>query len=131
MPFLRPSGITTQFLLLLSVISVAGCKPAEPAGVAEPRRHTSFNLLTAEELSSFPDVYSAVKTLRASWLSGRGDPPRTPRIFLDGILMPNIGALSAIVPREVRELRYLSSYEATNRYGSGSLGGVIEIITRQ
>ena len=99
--------------------------------LAQPREHARFNQLTAAELSAFPDVYSAVKTLRASWLTGRGDPPRTPRIFLDGILLPDIGALSSVVPNEVRALRYLSSYEATNRYGSGSLGGVIEIITRQ
>ena len=121
----------TQFLMLLSVISYAGCKPDDPALVAHPRSKTSFNRLTGEDLSGFPDVYSAVKTLRGSWLTGRGDPPRSPRIYVDGVLASDIGALSAIVPREVRELRYMSSYEATSRYGSTSLGGVIEIIMRQ
>lgn len=121
----------TQFLLLLSAIFFLSCTPEDPALVSSPRQHTSFNHLTGEELSAFPDVYVAVKTLRGAWLTGRGDPPRKPRIYLDGILVADIGGLSSIATHEVRELRYLSSYEATNRYGAGSLGGVIEIVTRR
>jgi len=91
----------------------------------------SFRRLTVGDLESFKDVYSAVRTLRSSWLASRSNSSQQVRIFVDGILTPWIDALASIPIHEVLEVRYLTASEATVRYGGGALGGAIVVTTRR
>lgn len=122
------------------VISVA-CAPSPGAESATrptrpPRR--SHVLISSEELAATPalDAMEAVRTLRPDWLTSRGvttlrgEMPEL-LVYLDGQRMGSQQVLSGIAIAMIREIRYYSAPDATQRWGTGHAGGVIEIVSRQ
>jgi len=53
-----------------------------------------------------------------------------PTVVRDGIRLGEIDALASIDPRTVASIRFLSSRDASTKYGSGYDGGVIEVVGR-
>jgi hypothetical protein len=51
-------------------------------------------------------------------------------VYFDGTKMGTLEVLNSIGAHEIREIRYLSPSEATNRYGTGHVQGVI-LVTRK
>ena len=74
--------------------------------------------------------------LRPDWLTGRGvttlrgEVPEL-LIYLDGQRMGSRQMLSRIAIGMISEIRYYSASDATQRWGTGHSGGVIEIVSRQ
>lgn len=85
------------------------------------------NVSTAEEL---------VRRLRPEFLRGRGqssvaDPEANqPVVYVDGVRAGGTDALRNIAASDVREIRYIGAADATTRYGTGHIGGVIEVRIR-
>lgn len=85
-------------------------------------------------LSSF-SAFQIVRRLRPQWLRSRGTANLEgasilPVVFVDRSRRGEIRELELIAADDVERIRYLSSRDATTRYGTGFLGGIIEVISR-
>ncbi len=85
----------------------------------------------------YSSVYEAVRALRPRWLQARSgasirSPQRqTPRVYLDGRLFGSVEQLWTLLPGEVGELRFMSASDATTRFGTNHVAGVIVVTTRR
>ena len=117
-----------SFVLVLLALAVAACSTA---GTGESSTRRNRNVLTAEELAALDgtaDAYDAVRRLRGTWLTGRGNTP--PRVFVDGVNLGGPDVLRNYRIDSVREIRFIPSSDATLRFGTGFGGGAIEVYTR-
>ena len=131
-------------LVVGAVIGAAACASspssgpttAEGAGV-RPRRDP--NVITAEELAGRPTLNArqAIEQLRPQFLRTRGTTTLGNAaagdviwVYVDGTRMGDLSVLNNITVPEIREIRYLSPSEATNRWGTGHVQGAI-LITRR
>jgi hypothetical protein len=116
--------------------SSSSATAAEGAG-ARPRRDP--NVITAEELAGRPTLNArqAIEQLRPQFLRTRGTTTLGNAsvgdviwVYVDGTRMGDLSVLNTITVPEIREIRYLSPSEATNRWGTGHVQGAI-LITRR
>jgi hypothetical protein len=137
--------LTRAVLIAGAVIGAAGCASspspgatttAEGAG-ARPRRDP--NVITGEELASRSTLNArqAIEQLRPQFLRTRGTTTLGNAsvgdviwVYVDGTRMGDLSVLNNITVPEIREIRYLSPSEATNRWGTGHVQGAI-LITRR
>ena len=121
--------------LLVLVLGLA-CAPAatRPRGGADPQ------LITEEEVeaSRAPTAYEVIQKLRANFLSYRGETSFSrsnsqpyPTVYLDGQQYGPLSILRNIPASQVSTIRLYRSWEATTKFGTGNMGGVIAITTRQ
>lgn len=83
-------------------------------------------------------AYEAIQKLRANFLTYRGETSLNksrstpyPTVYLDGQEFGPISILRTIPASQVATIRLYRAWEATTKYGSGNMGGVIEVSTRQ
>ena len=122
---------------LLAVSCASSGTPARSdSGVRQPSRNRS--ILTLDEISgsSARDAYHAVQLLRPDWLRSRGavstqdTRPTSVTIYVDGQRYGEATSLEQFRIGAFKQLRYYSGTEATNRWGTGHSGGVIDLVTR-
>ena len=120
----------TATILFLLAITSSACAVLPQAGVPRATR----DLLTPQEFPSDCHwAYQAIQRLRPRWLLARGPvraAPSTedyPQVVVDGMRMGDLRQLRSIPLEGVREMRFLSSGEATLRHGSGYPAGAIEV----
>lgn len=89
------------------------------------------------DASSATTAYDAVKKLRANFLTYRGETSLktgaavVPAVYLDGQLFGDLSSLKQLMANQISEIRLYRSWEATSKFGTGHMAGVIAIITRQ
>lgn len=125
----------TRRILCLALLAVlVGC-----ASSANGRRSLqSRNVITTQEIESLnvSTAYEVIQQLRPHFLQGRGqssiqDPGSSmPVVYVNGVRYGPPSVLQGIRAMDLREIRYLSASDATTRYGTGHVGGVIEVDTR-
>jgi hypothetical protein len=123
-------------ILCAELVLVAACAARAKNGPAE--ESVSRDLITASELAHVDAVnaFTAIQQLRPLWLRSRGamsftEPGGTlPTVYVDNLRYGDISALSAIPIAEIAEIRYISAADATTRWGTGVVGGVIEVIRK-
>lgn len=123
-------------LIAFAVLALAltGCAGSGGGGgAAEGPRRGSSTRITADELANVAelDLFSAVNRLRPTWLrpQSRGT---LPVIIRDGTAQPGgVDALRSMRAGEVSELQYMSSSDATTRYGTGYTAGAIVVTSRR
>jgi hypothetical protein len=100
-----------------------------------PRR--SATLITEDEIakSSARDAHHAVQLLRPDWLRPRGasslnGAPADVMIYLNGQRFGGSESLRQFQASSIKEMRYISASEATNRYGTGHNSGAILVKTK-
>ena len=80
-------------------------------------------------------AYEAVELLRPRWLQPRGSTPTYgpsyARVVVDRTVRGELADLYRIGTNDIETMRYLSASDATTRYGTGYVGGVIEVTTRR
>ena len=125
----------TRSGLLVLLLGLA-CAPAatRPRGGADPQ------IITEEEVeaSRAATAFEVIQKLRANFLSYRGETSFNrnnsqpyPTVYLDGQQFGPIAALRNIPASQVSTIRLYRSWEATTKFGTGNMGGVIAITTRQ
>lgn len=86
--------------------------------------------------AQYDNMYNLIQRVRPSWLQTRGEvsfqdtDADLPVVFVDGVERGQPSVLRRIDPSNVGEAEYMSSRDATTRYGTGYSGGVIQISTR-
>jgi hypothetical protein len=83
------------------------------------------------------NAYEIVAKTHGNFLHSRGresDDPRIPAIpvhvFVDNTYYGDLSTLLGIGTEVVAEIRLYQSYEAQYKFGSGHMGGVIQVITK-
>jgi len=115
----------------LAVTPIAAC--ASSGGSSDrPRRDP--NVLTREELAAEPrgTLLQVVERLRPNWLRSRNlaGSNNLPRVHVDGSPQGSVEMLRSIQVQDVRRLEFMSGPDATTRYGTGYVGGVILVSIR-
>jgi hypothetical protein len=125
----------TRLLLVVVSGSVLGCAHPQtgPRG-GDPQ------LITQDEVeaSRTATAYDAIQKLHANFLSYRGETSFNksnsqpyPAVYVDGQEFGPISSLRSIPASQVATIRLYRSWEATTKFGTGHMGGVIEVTTRQ
>src|SRR5437588_6700056 len=105
-----------------------------------PGESANSQLITENEIeaSRAATAYDAVQKLRANFLSYRGETSfntRTsqpyPTVYVDGQEFGPLNSLRNIPASQVATIRLYRSWEATTKFGTGNMGGVIAVTTRQ
>jgi len=129
--------IGTRLLLLSATTVIVACSaPAVSSHSEDPRSQ----LITQDEIeaSRAPTAYEVIQKLRANFLTYRGetsfDKSKSqpyPTVYLDGQQYGSVGMLRNIPASQVATIRLYRAWEATTKFGTGNMGGVIAITTRQ
>lgn len=128
--------VGARLILALLPAAVFACSPPRLG----PGEVSNSQLITEDEIdaSRAPTAYEVIQKLRANFLSYRGETSlnRTnsqpyPAVYVDGQEFGPIGTLRTIPASQISTIRLYRSWEATTKFGSGHMSGVIEITTRQ
>lgn len=119
----RKTGLMS---LLLVVLVASACYPARSGGGGNRDAY----VIGTGELQGVPadDIYEAIRLLRPAWLTQRSG--RTPQVFVNGSVRGGLEELRTFRPEMVTELRYIDATDATTRWGTGFMAGVIDVTTR-
>jgi hypothetical protein len=121
------ASVFALFALLL-----AGCSSTGAAsGGGSPNR------ITQEQIAELPEgtAFTVIQRYRSGWLRPRtqgtlGNPePAYAEVFLDQLHFGDINSLQRISSTQIQSIEYISATDATTRYGTGYLGGIIRINT--
>ena len=117
------------------VLSMASCTHANtsvaPGG--------SPMVVTEDQIDKLraANAYEIVMQTHGNFLSSRGresNDPRVPAIpvhvFVDDTYYGDASTLRGISAGDIAEIRFYQSYEAQYKFGSGHMGGVIQVITK-
>lgn len=105
-----------------------------------PGEVSNSQLITEDEVegSRAATAYEVIQKLRANFLSYRGetsfDKTKSqpyPDVYLDGQEFGPIQTLRTLPAAQISTIRLYRSWEATTKFGSGHMGGVIAVTTRQ
>jgi outer membrane cobalamin receptor len=130
--------MTIRILLVavaLSVAAACGTSPrAGSAGAAGDR-----NVILAEEISQVDNATAldVVQRLRPHFLQRRGptsiraEVSSYPVVYIDGLRRGDVNELRQIPAGTVERIEYISASDATTRWGTGHVAGVISVTTRR
>jgi hypothetical protein len=144
------TGLTRTLLVGAALTGVGACASSGTAGQAgepqttaasspAPRQRKDPNVITEAELASRSSLTArqVIEQLRPQFLRVRGTTTLGNAqtsdviwVYFDGTRMGTLEVLNNIGAQEIREIRYLSPSEATNRYGTGHVQGAILIIRK-
>ena len=91
------------------------------------------NLIVRAELDSFSSgsAFDAVEILRRRWTEPRFGSsfsgPVYARVVVDGTFRGDLDELHRLSTENIESMRFLSASDATTKYGTGYLGGIIEV----
>lgn len=126
------SVVLSVVLSLATSLGVAGCAhlPAQDS-------HTP-NVITAEQIEATQSVtaYEAIQKLQPNFLVARGPTSLSgtssglPNVWIDDVPYGPLATLKDIPAQNVALIRMYRAWEATYKFGTGNMGGVIEVFTK-
>jgi len=135
---MRRRHFVTSALVMMT--SLAACASAPVQGSADDIGYAgrNSNVISLPEMrsSGATDAYQAISRLRPLFLHrGRDKTPARPnmsslQVYLDDARLGGLESLQTVPIESIRSIRYLSASEATIRWGTNHMGGVILLSTR-
>ena len=125
---------TAASLVLVGLLAAAtACGPSRG-----PRVGGSSTQIIRSEILSVPDrsAYSLVRILRPRWLEARvkatpnNPTPVYAHVYVDNLAYGPLESLFDISSNVIDRIDYLGALDATTRFGSGFMGGIIHVHTR-
>ena len=119
-----------RVLLLPLTLFLFACATSQGSGT---RR--SMSVLTADEIAEAAVLTAAeaIQRCRPQWLQRRGPPTIgsiPPTLYVDGVRWDDFTELDRIRAEMVERMEFLSSLDATNRFGVNHDAGAILVTTR-
>ena len=113
-------------VLLLAFTGCGGGTSTQGGARGPSDRLGEADLENVPQLSAF----QAIQRLRPRWLNTRTG--ATPMVHIDGnIQMGGADALQSLRAADVHEMRYLNAADATTRFGTNYISGVILVTTKR
>ena len=128
------AGIGMACVVLMFVTACAARTDSSRTGAGGTRDQIVVSELTGVGAI---DAYGVVQQLRPQWLRSRGpaslrDSRGTlPTVYVDNMRFGDLVTLQNIPIDEIAEIRYINGPDATIRWGTGVVGGVIEVIRKR
>jgi hypothetical protein len=128
--------IPTRAMVTVLCGLLLACSPPS----TQSRRGSDPQIITEEEVeaSRGATAYEVIQKLRANFLSYRGETSFDkrksqpyPMVYVDGQEFGPLSSLRSIPAAQVSVIRLYRSWEATTKFGTGNMGGVIAITTRR
>jgi outer membrane cobalamin receptor len=128
--------IGMRLILLSLTTAIVACTPPSVSSSEDARSQ----LITEDEIeaSRAPTAFDVIQKLHANFLSYHGETSFDrsksqpyPTVYVDGQEFGPLSSLRSIPASQVATIRLYRSWEATTKFGTGNMGGVIAITTRQ
>ncbi len=129
------------YVVLALVVSACASSPDTPFGeefaTSAAASGGTSRLIVRAQLEPLVgrSAWWAVETLNPRWLRARSVSPiygpSYARVVVDGTVRGELADLHRMSTDNIETMRYLSASDATTRYGTGYIGGVIEVTTRR
>jgi hypothetical protein len=117
-------------IVMMALLVVATACASGSAGQTGTRQ-SSTTITTAEiDQLQVPTLFDVIQQLRPQYLRSRGA-GANPVVYVDGVRRGGIDELRSIDKGTVSEVRYIDGSEATTLYGTGHMGGAIQVISRR
>jgi hypothetical protein len=138
--FMSRPALHARALTCAALLSAIACLHSQPNGGDVAAASTgSKDLITQEEIASVQaqTAYDIIKKRRANFLSYRGETSLyntsspEPTVYVDDQMYGPLSILASIPAQQVASIRLYRAWEATTRYGTGNMGGVIAVYTRR
>ena len=132
-------------LVLALVLSACVSSAENPLGdrfeVFSAESRGNSRLIVRAQLAELPGetAWEAVERLNRRWLRSqrgasftpdRGVVYNYPKVVVDGISRNELEELRRISTESIENMRFISAADATTKYGTGFMGGAIEVTTR-
>ncbi|MFM8301393.1 MAG: hypothetical protein ACKN99_02535 [Gemmatimonadota bacterium] len=134
----------TMFLVLLLIGATVGCSGGVSTGGSAATTSTAAprpvrgpaNLISAAEIeaagSELRTALDLVQRLRPAMLRTRDASASVDVLaYMDGVRLGSWQALAQVQRGLIREIRYYSPSEATQKWGTGHLSGAVEVFMRR
>ena len=128
----------SRLLSLVAVICFAlqACAHGQQSNA---RRHYNAQLITEAEIieANVASAYDVIRKVRANFLTYRGrtnfrgSAASEPRVYVDDQPYGGVSSLRSIRAGQVAEIRLYRAWEATTKFGTGNMDGVIAVTTRR
>ena len=118
-------------LALALVLGAPGCAGAGGGGgTSRPAGSSSDHIVEAElETLHQLSALEAVRRLRPRWLQTRTGAP--PQVHVDGNPVGNVENLNSLRVADIQDMRFLNAADATTRFGTNYVSGVILVTTKR
>lgn len=133
-----------RWLAVLVVAVSSGCASGGTSSGTSARSSRSQDVIGEAEITSrvrdATNALQIIEQLRPQMLRSRGSSSLTPgatsedalpRVYVDDISYGNLNSLSNINSVSIREIRFIKATDATTRWGTGNIGGVILVTTKK
>jgi hypothetical protein len=120
----------------LALVLLVGCVKAHPDTAV-----AGFNVVREDDIEALhaASAYDVVARTHAEYLHSRGresspDPRVAPipaDVYVDDTFYGGVSTLRGIPASQLAEVRFFQGYEAQYKFGSGHMGGVIQVITKR
>ena len=123
--------------------NVGGSVASGTAAASTSRTRRNPDIIDLAEITSrasdAANAMQIIQKLRPQMLQGRGlssptDPTgetARPKVYVDNVSYGDMGTLSNLTATQVFQIQYLNSRDATTRFGTGHMGGVILVTTKR
>lgn len=127
---MRATTSRRQFIFTMASAVGLGACASSGGGSSRPAGSSSTRIVRAElEPLGQMSALQAIERLRPRWTQSRaGD---SPVLYVDGARRSSVNDLQSIRLNDVEQMEYMSSGDATTRYGTGHAGGAIMVTTRR
>jgi len=135
MESVRPRRSRVLPVIVAVVALLAGC--VRQATTSGPAGDTMT--ITEEQIAQLHAMtaYDAVARLHGDFLVSRGRqstdpnvPPTPPDVYLDNVFYGDVNRLRDIPAQDIAAIKLYQAYEAQYKFGSGHIGGVIQVLTK-
>lgn len=120
--------------LVVVVLSTVAC--TSTGRVSSAGELGSLDAITREQIDpTDKDAFDVVLRLRPVWLRPRGRASLTTEersyaaVFLDDVFYGSVDSLRGISSDEIDRIYFMNASDATTRYGTGYLAGIIHVRT--
>lgn len=137
-------------LVLMAIVALSACSSgggggtsAQSAGAASTVRRGGQYLITAEEIEAsgagMQTALDIVQRLRPSMARSRASTFQSGNqanqvpvmVYTDDVPLGTVENLRSIPASQVKEIRYITATDATQRWGTNHSSGVIQVITKR
>lgn len=120
-------------------VGAVWCVLASCARPATPPARAEYDVITEDQIekSQAINAYEVIQRLKPNFLASRGPTnfrdasPTLPKVYVNDVLYGDVSTLTTIEATDIAMIRMYQAWEATYKFGTGNMGGAIDVFTKQ